>query len=113
VLSRSRARYHLKGRSVAREPRRDASVGLQAPGLGKAPGAAIFKRPIGAKTKLWARAARSPREPGNPLKQNLFDVELEVIAGTAEPRRDNPATDSEAAPPPWRTTSTGRAAVTG
>jgi hypothetical protein len=40
-------------------------------------------------------------------------VELEVKAGTAEPRRDNPATDSEAAPPPWRTTSTGRAAVTG
>jgi hypothetical protein len=42
-------------------------------------------------------------------------VELEVIAATAEPRRDNPATDSEAAPPPppWRTTSTGRAAVTG
>jgi hypothetical protein len=40
-------------------------------------------------------------------------VEQEVIAGTAEPRRDNPATDSEAAPPPWRTTPTGRAAVTG
>jgi hypothetical protein len=30
------------------------------PGLGKAPGAAIFKRPIGAKSKLRARAARSP-----------------------------------------------------
>jgi hypothetical protein len=57
------------------------------------------------------RCHRKPnRHRGNA---HALDVEPEVIAGTAEPRRDNPATDSEAAPPPWRTTSTGRAAVTG